>query len=103
MSEVAFHGCSDRPGNIIVSVGGEVPSNHQKGLIVDVLNSREVTVQFALRERIILLEDLLTSARAIAQRKGAETAWERFDERLANAGIGWVTAKVFMVLPSDSE
>lgn len=53
--------------------------------------------------RELELEDLLVSARAIAQRKGAETAWERFDERLAKAGIGCVTAKVFKVLPSDSE
>lgn len=49
------------------------------------------------------LEDLLVSARAIAQRKGADTAWERFDERLASFGIGCITAKVFKVLPSDRE
>lgn len=47
------------------------------------------------------LIDLLISARAIAQRKGVDTAWERFDARLAQAGIGSVTAKVFKVLPSD--
>jgi hypothetical protein len=56
-----------------------------------------------LKLRFTELEDLLVSARAIAQRRGAETAWERFDERLANAGIGCVTAKVFKVLPSDTE
>ena len=49
------------------------------------------------------LRDLLTSARAIAERKGADTAWERFSQRLADAGIGSVTAKVFKVLPSDKE
>lgn len=54
-------------------------------------------------ERENLLEDLLTSARVIAQRKGANTAWERFDARLKTAGIGSVTAKVFKVLPSDLE
>jgi NTP pyrophosphatase (non-canonical NTP hydrolase) len=52
-------------------------------------------------DRIKELEDLLTSARTIAQRNGEGTAWERFDERLAKAGIGSITAKVFKVLPSD--
>ncbi len=54
-------------------------------------------------ERECELEDLLSSARAIAQRKGVDTAWERFDNRLKAAGIGWVTAKTFRVLPSDLE
>ncbi len=51
--------------------------------------------------RELELEDLLTSARAIAERKGADVAWERFSERLQKAGIGFVTAKTFRVLPSD--
>ena len=51
--------------------------------------------------RELQLEDLLTSARAIAQRSGTETAWDRFDAAVANAGMGSVTAKVFKVLPSD--
>jgi hypothetical protein len=51
--------------------------------------------------RELQLEDLLTSARAIAQRSGVETAWDRFDVAVANAGIGSITAKVFKVLPSD--
>lgn len=49
------------------------------------------------------LRDLLTSARAIAERKGVDTAWKRFSQRLAYEGIGSVTAKVFKVLPSDLE
>lgn len=49
------------------------------------------------------LSDLLTSARAICARRGADTAWERFDDRIASFGIGSVTAKVFKVLPSDTE
>lgn len=60
-------------------------------------------VATAKTERELELEDLLTSARAIAQRQGADTAWERFDARLQQAGIGSVTAKVFKVLPSDRE
>jgi hypothetical protein len=59
-----------------------------------------VTVKTA---RELELEDLLTSARCIAQRKGADTAWDRFDARLRAAGIGSVTAKVFKILPSDAD
>lgn len=60
-------------------------------------------VATAKTARELELEDLLTSARAIAERKGELTHWERFSERLAKAGIGSVTAKVFMILPSDLE
>jgi hypothetical protein len=54
-------------------------------------------------KREIELEDLLVSARSICQRKGADTAWERFDARIASLGIGHITAKVFKILPSDTE
>lgn len=54
-----------------------------------------------LMERIQMLEDLLRSARCIAQRKGAETAWERFDASIANAGVGSITARVYKLLPDD--
>lgn len=47
------------------------------------------------------LEDLLVSAREIASRKGVDTAWERFDNRLKEAGIGNITAKTFKILPDD--
>lgn len=53
--------------------------------------------------RELELEDLLISARAIAEREGAETAWARFSKRLADAGIGSVTPKTFKILPSDVE
>lgn len=49
------------------------------------------------------LEDLLMSAKAIAERCGDNTAWERFAERLTAAGISSVTAKVFKILESDKE
>lgn len=54
------------------------------------------------------LEDLLVSARAIAERKGRDTAWERFSKRLEKAGIGCVTARTFRFItdvdapPADS-
>jgi hypothetical protein len=51
--------------------------------------------------RELELEDLLISARAIAERKGKDVAWERFSERLQKAGIGSVTARTFRILPSD--
>lgn len=60
-------------------------------------------VATAKTARELELEDLLVSARAIAQREGADTAWKRFDNRLAASGIGSVTPRVFKVLPSDSE
>ena len=55
-----------------------------------------------LRKRVDELSDLLTSARAIAERKGEGTHWERFSERLGAAGIGSITPRTFRVLPSDS-
>ena len=60
-------------------------------------------VATAKTRRELELEDLLASARAIVLRRGEDTAWERFDARLAAAGISPVTAKVFKVLPSDLE
>ena len=51
--------------------------------------------------RVEELEDLLRSARNIADREGALTAWVRFSERIGAFGIGSVTAKTFKILPSD--
>ena len=53
-----------------------------------------------------IIEDfgsLLSSAYAIAERKGRGTAWERYAKQLALAGISPITAKTFRVLPGDSE
>lgn len=41
------------------------------------------------------MTDLLTSARCIAQRKGVDVAWERFDASIAKLGIGSVTARTY--------
>lgn len=49
------------------------------------------------------LVDLLVSARAIAERQGEDTAWDRFSQRIASFGIGCITAKIFKILPSDTE
>jgi len=47
-------------------------------------------------------KDLLTSAHAIAERKGEHTAWDVFTARLRKAGIGSVTPRVFK-LPHEPE
>ncbi len=60
--------------------------------------SQVATAQTA---REALLEDLLMSARCIAERRGENTAWETFATRLAQCGIGNVTAKVFKI-PMES-
>lgn len=60
-------------------------------------------VATAKTKRELELEELLRSARTIAQRKGADTAWERFDASIASAGVGSVTARVYKILPSDLE
>ena len=73
----------------------------------DVLNAaRDIAQNGAervpvLMNRIQELEDLLRSARCIAQRKGADTAWERYDAAIGSMGIGSITARVYKVLPDD--
>ena len=49
------------------------------------------------KERIAELENLLLSARAIAERQGSNTSWALFSARLAKAKIGKVTPRVFKV------
>jgi hypothetical protein len=54
-----------------------------------------------LMNRIQELEDLLRSARCIAERKGEDTAWERFSAAIGAMGVGSITARVYKVLPDD--
>ncbi len=54
-------------------------------------------------KRELELEELLRSAHAIASRKGVGTAWERFAESVAKAGIGNITARTYRTLESDIE
>ena len=56
-----------------------------------------------MREQIHALRDLLKSARAIAERQGVDTHWQRFSDRLAAAGISPVTSLTFRILPSDRQ
>lgn len=47
------------------------------------------------------LVELLRSARHIADRKGENTAWERFANSIADLGISGITARTYRMLPSD--
>lgn len=58
-------------------------------------------VATAKTARELELEELLRSAHAIAERKGVDTAWERFAASIREQGIGSVTARVYKVAPSD--
>ncbi len=49
------------------------------------------------------LEELLTSAAAIAGRRGADTAWERFVVSCRAEGVGQITARTYRLLPSDQQ
>ena len=53
--------------------------------------------------RIEEFEALLQSAHLIARRKGANTHWERFAQSIANAGVSYLTARTYKILPSDLE
>lgn len=71
------------------------------------VSSQPVTLLSAinadLQKRIGILEDLLSSAYNIANRKGTDTHWFRFASQLHVNGISPVTAKTFKILPSDQE
>lgn len=54
-------------------------------------------------EREKTMEELLRSACAIADRKGENTAWERFAASVHELGLNGVTARTYRVLPSDVE
>jgi hypothetical protein len=54
-----------------------------------------------LRKRENELTELLRSACCIAERKGEDTAWERFSNSVKSMGIGSMTARNYKTLPSD--
>lgn len=56
-------------------------------------------VATAKTKRELELEDLLTSVRAVCQRKGEQTSWDILDKRISSFGVGNVTAKTFRQLP----
>lgn len=52
-------------------------------------------------DRLKEAEELLRSACAIADRKGAGTAWDRFLASAAKLGLNGITARTYRVLPDD--
>jgi hypothetical protein len=54
-------------------------------------------------ERERELEELLRSACAIAERKGAGTAWDRFAASVRSVGLNGITARTYRVLPTDPQ
>jgi hypothetical protein len=54
-------------------------------------------------ERELAMAELLRSACAIAERKGAETAWVRFANSIRDLGLNGVTARTYRILPSDEQ
>lgn len=65
----------------------------------DLLRSMVAADQPSKREQE--LEELVRSACAIAERKGASTAWERFIASAHGLGLNGVTARTYRILPSD--
>jgi hypothetical protein len=61
------------------------------------------TANISLCEEIKKLEALLSSARCIAQRKGVDTAWTRFDNSIRQMGISAITARTYKILEVDRE
>jgi hypothetical protein len=54
-------------------------------------------------KRVAEMQHLLTSAHAIALRKGEATAWDRFSQSCEAIGIGSITARTYRVLPDDEQ
>ena len=61
------------------------------------------TAPEAPSERETGLEELVRSACAIAERKGAGTAWARYTASARTFGLNGVTARTYRILPSDEE
>jgi hypothetical protein len=47
------------------------------------------------------LRELLISAHAIANRRGVDTAWERFANSCKKLGVSDITARTYKILPHD--
>ena len=66
-------------------------------------DGREILGLRDAADRIAELEELVRSACAIADRKGADTAWDRFKASAAKLHLNGVTARVYKVLPDDPQ
>ena len=66
-------------------------------------DGREILGLRDAAERMTELEELVRSACAIADREGANTAWDRYKASAAKLHLNGITARVYQVLPDDDE
>lgn len=64
-------------------------------------DGREIIGLRDAADRMAELEELVQSACAIAERRGADTAWGRFKESAAKLHLNGVTARIYRLLPDD--
>lgn len=64
----------------------------------EILGMRDAATQL---DRVKEMEELIRSACAIADRRGAGTAWDRFSASAAKLGLNGVTARTYRALPDD--
>lgn len=67
------------------------------------IDGREVLGLRDAASRMDELEQLVRSACAIAERKGAGTAWDRYLASAAKLGLNGITARTYRVLPHEME
>lgn len=70
-------------------------------MLADIVRKTDSLAVRAKTDRVAVLEELLRSACAIAERQGAGTAWDRFAASVHAVGLNAVTARTYRVLPSD--
>ena len=69
--------------------------------LADIVRKAERLAPQPKTDRESVLEELLRSACAIAERQGAGTAWDRFAASVRAVGLNGITARTYRVLPSD--
>lgn len=87
---------ADEKEEMAIALPSETPDGRRE-------DGREILGLRDAADRMTELEELVRSACAIADRKGADTAWERFKASAAALHLNGVTARVYRVLPDDEE
>lgn len=70
-------------------------------MLAEIVRKAERLVPQPKSDRESVLEELLRSACAIAERRGAGTAWDRFAASVHAVGLNGITARTYRVLLSD--
>lgn len=70
-------------------------------MLAEIVRKAERLAPQPKTDRESVLEELLRSACAIAERQGAGTAWDRFAASVHAVGLNGITARTYRVLPSD--